>query len=233
MVGSGLGFPPVVGRSIAVSFCLMLTFYSGIGSADERPGGGHFSGTNPRHFDPRPAEYRVGERTYRIPQNRVPHHAMASDRAAKHQSVWAILPDLGGMTRENEHCFLDARDPCHRDVIRIRLNPGWIRPGTNQLATIRGYARKVPQVCGVDALEVGTPDDYRPHRYLFKDFGDGVGTVVARCLTGTKAYPDHGGCDSSENIGDGNFFDYRLDLKHACDWAVIRLKVRALVDGFR
>jgi hypothetical protein len=197
-------------------------------------------GTFGPHYFPIPSpsletkksEYMIGNYTYSIPRNFLQFAEKGRDGALNLVSMEALLPEMRGLAQDNVSCFRNFQEPCNSDVVTVGLKRGEITAYSNQIANIKKMSRPGTKwACGYEYYEDIAPEaNHSGFRWLFKDFGDGLGASILRCpkegSLSTRA------CDGSENTGDGNSFYYVFRQDKMCSWNDVRFKVRGLIRSF-
>lgn len=195
--------------------------------------GPHYLPVPSPSFDTIKSKYVIGNHTYDIARNYIRTTAKERDGDLSLISMQALLPEMLGLARENANCFQNFQDPCNNEVVTIGLERGAITPYSEQITNISEMSRpNTKQVCGFEYYEDKTLEVNRNgFRWLFKDFGDGLGGVILRC-------PKEGSlssraCTADENTGDGNSFYYVFHRDKMCSWNEVRAKVRHLIRSFK
>ncbi len=196
--------------------------------------GPHYLPVPSPSFDSTKTKYVIGNHTYDIPRNYIRTTAKERDGGLSLISMQALLPEMPGLSQDNAHCFRNFQDPCNNEVATIGLERGEPTASySEQISNIIGMSRPATkQVCGFEYYEDKTLEINRNgFRWLFKDFGDGLGGVILRC-------PKEGSlssraCNAYENTGDGNSFYYVFHRDKMCNWSEVRAKVHQLIKSFK
>jgi hypothetical protein len=196
--------------------------------------GPHYLPVPSPSFDTTKSEYVIGNHTYDIPRNYVRTTAKERDGGLSLVSMQALLPEMPGLARDNAHCFRNFQEPCNNEVVTIGLERGEITAShSEQIANIGRISRPdTKQVCGFEYYEDTTLEINRNgFRWLFKDFGDGLGGVILRCPK--ERSMSSRACNAYENTGDGNSFYYIFQRDKMCSWSDVRAKVHHLIGSFK
>ncbi len=195
--------------------------------------GPHYLPVPSPSFDTTKSEYVIGNHTYDIPRNYLRVTEKGRDGGLSLISMEALLPEMPGLSRDNAHCFRNFQDPCNNEVVTIGLERGEITAYSKRIVNISEMSRPdTKRVCGFEYYEDKTLEINRNgFRWLFKDFGDGLGGVILRC-------PKEGSmssiaCNAYENTGDGNSFYYVFYREKMCSWGEVRAKVHRLIKSFK
>jgi hypothetical protein len=195
--------------------------------------GPHYLPVPSPSFDTTKSKYSIGNHTYDIPRNYIRTTAKDRDGRLSLVSMQALLPEMLGLARDNAHCFQNFQERCNNEIVTMGLEPGEITAYSKQIENIIGMSRPdTRQVCGFEYYEDKTLEINRNgFRWLFKDFGDGLGGIILRC-------PKEGSmisraCTADENTGDGNSFYYVFHRDKMCSWSEIRAKVHHLIRSFK
>jgi hypothetical protein len=195
--------------------------------------GPHFLPIPSPSFDTNKSDYLIGDHTYRIPRNYIRVTENDGRGVLSLVSMETLLPGMKGIARETARCFQNVQEPCNSDVVTIGLERGETTSFSQRIANIRKISPPATKwVCGFEYYEdTSLKINHNGFRWLFKDFGDGVGGVVLRC-------PDEGSmvtraCVADENSGDGNSIYYVVHHDKMCNWSEVRAKVRNLIGSFK
>jgi hypothetical protein len=195
--------------------------------------GPHYLPVPSPSFDLTKSKYVIGNHTYDIPRNYIRTTAKERDGGLSLVSMQALLPEMSGLSRDNARCFRNFQDPCNNGVVTIGLERGEVTPYSEQITNIRKISRPdIKRVCGFEYYEDTTLEINRNgFRWLFKDFGDGLGGIVLRCPK--EASMSSIACNADENTGDGNSFYYVFHRDKMCSWSEVRAKVHYLIGSFK
>jgi hypothetical protein len=195
--------------------------------------GPHYLPVPSPSFDTTKSKYVIGNHTYDIPRNYIRTTAKERDGGLSLVSMQALLAEMPGLSRDNAHCFRNFQDPCNNEVVTIGLKRGEITPYSEQITNISEMSRPdTKRVCGFEYYEDKTLEINRNgFRWLFKDFGDGLGGVILRCPK--EASMSSIACNAYENTGDGNSFYYVFYREKMCSWGEVRAKVHRLIKSFK
>ena len=196
--------------------------------------GPHFLPVPSPSFDTTKSKYVIGNHTYDIPRNYIQVTEKGRDGGLSLISMDALLPEMPGLSRDNARCFRNFQEPCNNEVVTIGLERGEITASySEQITNIIGMSRpNTRQVCGFEYYEDKTLEINRNgFRWLFKDFGDGLGGVILRCPK--EGSMSSRACNAYENTGDGNSFYYVFYRDKMCSWSEVRAKVHHLIRSFK
>jgi hypothetical protein len=195
--------------------------------------GPHFIPIPSPSLDTTKSDYVIGDHTYHIPRNYIRVTENNGRKVLSLVSMQALLPDMKGLSLENAPCFRNFQEPCNNDIVTIGLERGEIALFSQRIANVSKISQpRTKWVCGFEYYEdTSLKINRNGFRWLFKDFGDGIGGVILRC-------PDEGSmvtraCNAFENSGDGNSLYYVFHHDKMCNWSEVRAKVRSLIGSFK
>lgn len=227
-------------RRAAISLVLVLlaltasTFSVRADSFDPTASAGPF-GYSPPSFDPTVHQFVMNGQLFRAPGNFIGVPQKTDSGEVASVSFWALLPDLAALTKDNAHCFLDRKDPCHTDVIMIGLEHEQYVDGNRRLEATRAISKpeKHTGPCGFEYYEsLGSVENGSVvfEHYYTKFPGDSDLSLV-RCPK--EGSPAAAVCNSDGNLDHGNSFYYIFPRAKICEWGDIKRKVLTLIKSFQ
>jgi hypothetical protein len=185
-------------------------------------------------FDRAPQKFVVGGQAYEIPRNYILAVADTKTGVVGAITMRALLPELSGITRQTAHCFDDLRRPCHSEVVGVGISEGpFPTTGAQRLQNVRGFTHpdRKPGPCGLEFVADITPPtgSNAGFNYFIREVGQDISVI--RCPKEGSNYSPR--CNSSDNIGDGNYTYYHFHRDRLCQWPEITNKILRLIATFR